>query len=73
MDENQGQIQMEDAEMEAEDEWGNMREIQVEGIFIKHDFDHIITTEAEVEQFTDDHLTFSTMTQTLEVPFQYDV
>lgn len=51
----------------------NMREVQVEGIFIRHDFDHIIMDENEVEKYTNDDLTFSTMKQTLEVPFQYDM
>ena len=39
----------------------NFKEVQVEGIFIKHDFDHIIMDEEEVEKYTNGDLTFSTM------------
>lgn len=30
----------------------NFAEVEVEGIFIKHDFDHIILNDNEVEKFT---------------------
>jgi hypothetical protein len=36
-------------------------EVEVEGIFIKHDFDHIILHEDEVEKYTNSNLTYSTM------------
>lgn len=43
----------------------------MDGIFIKQDFDHLIVSEDELEQYTS--LTKSTMRQTLYVPFPYDV
>jgi len=48
-------------------------EVEVEGIFIKHDFDHIILHEDEVEKYTNRNLTYSTMKQTLFVEYQYDI
>ena len=74
---NQGQIvEVKNGENAGDDandqdmaDVSNMREVQVEGIFIKHDFDHIIMDENEVEKYTNDDLTFSTMKQTMEVPF----
>ena len=62
-----------DKDQDAIDDDSNIREVEVEGIFIKHDFDHILMNEDEVEKYTNDDLTFSTMKQTIEVPFQYDI
>lgn len=45
--------------LNQEDE--NFMEVEVEGIFIKHDFDHIILHEDEVEKYTNGNLTYSTM------------
>jgi hypothetical protein len=45
--------------------------VTVDGIFIKQDFDHLIVSEEELEQYTS--LTKSTMKQTLFVPFPYDI
>lgn len=45
--------------------------VTVDGIFIKQDFDHLIVSEDELEQYTS--LTKSTMKQTLFVPFPYDI
>ena len=59
--------------MENEEEFENFMEVEVEGIFIKHDFDHIILHEDEVEKYTNRNLTYSTMKQTLFVEYQYDI
>jgi hypothetical protein len=48
-------------------------QVEVAGIFVKHDFDHIILDENEVEKFTNGQLTVSTMKQTLFVPYDYDI
>jgi len=47
--------------------------VDVEGIFVKHDFEHVVLQEDEVEKFTQNKLTFSTMQQTLFVPYPYDI
>ena len=47
--------------MQEEDDLQNYMEVEVEGIFIKHDFDHIILHEDEVEKYTNGNLTYSTM------------
>lgn len=56
-----------------EDDLQNFMEVEVSGIFIKHDFDHIILNEDEVEKYTNGNLTYSTMKQTLFVDFEYDI
>mmetsp|Transcript_11809 Transcript_11809/g.19953 ORF Transcript_11809/g.19953 Transcript_11809/m.19953 type:complete len:275 (-) Transcript_11809:10-834(-) len=48
-------------------------EVDVEGIFVKHDFDHVILDEEEVEKYTQRKLAVSTMKQTLMMEFGYDV
>ncbi len=45
--------------------------VTIDGIFIKQDFDHLIVSEDEVDEYT--QLTKATMKQTLFVPFPYDV
>lgn len=45
--------------------------VTIDGIFIKQDFDHLIVSEDEVDEYT--QLTKATMKQTLYVPFPYDV
>ena len=35
-----------------DDDLENFAEVEVEGIFVKHDFDHIILNDQEVEKFT---------------------
>jgi hypothetical protein len=52
-----------------EEDLQNFMEVEVEGIFIKHDFDHIILHEDEVEKYTNGNLTYSTMKQTLFVDY----
>jgi hypothetical protein len=59
--------------MKNEEDFENFMEVEVEGIFIKHDFDHIILHEDEVEKYTNRNLTYSTMKQTLFVEYQYDI
>ena len=54
---------------EDEEDLQNFMEVEVEGIFIKHDFDHIILHEDEVEKYTNGNLTYSTMKQTLFVDY----
>jgi hypothetical protein len=58
--------------MEGED-LSNYAEVEVSGIFIKHDFDHIILNEEEVEKYTNGKLTHSMMKQTLFVDYLYDI
>lgn len=62
-----------DAHMEHADEHANFVEVAVDGVFIKHDFDHIILAEDEVEKYTNGDMTLSTLKQTLFVPFEYDI
>ena len=38
--------------MQEDEDLDNFNEVEVEGIFVKHDFDHIILGEDEVEKFT---------------------
>ena len=74
-DDDEGQL-MKDEEndrLEEQDDLKNYREVEVQGIFVKHDFDHIILDEDEIEKYTNGNLTFSTMKQTMQVPFEYDV
>ncbi len=65
-------VATEDVEMVQED-LSNYAEVEVSGIFIKHDFDHIILNEDEVEKYTNGKLTHSMMKQTLFVNYQYDI
>jgi len=51
----------------------NFFEVNVSGVFIKHDFDHIILNEDEVEKYTNGDLSLSTLKQTLYVPFEFDI
>ena len=60
-------------EQAVEEDLSNYAEVEVEGIFIKHDFDHIILNEDEVEKYTNGKLTHSMMNQTLFVPYDYDI
>ena len=55
--EDEGQIK----EQPAKEDLSNYAEVEVSGIFIKHDFDHIILNEDEVEKYTNGKLTHSTM------------
>ena len=63
--------QMQD--QEEEEDLDNFMEVEVSGIFIKHDFDHILVDESEVEKYMKNKLTHSTMKQTLFVPYIYDI
>jgi hypothetical protein len=64
----------EDVQMENQGEdLSNYAEVEVSGIFIKHDFDHIILNEDEVEKYTNGKLTHSLMKQTLFVDYEYDI
>jgi hypothetical protein len=63
---------MNDEKMKEEEE-SNFMEVEVEGIFIKHDFDHFIVDEEEVDKYTLNKLTHSKMKQTLFMPFPYDI
>ena len=63
----------EDVQMEDEEDLSNYVEVDIDGIFVKHDFEHVILKEDEVEKFTQNKLTFSRMRQTLFVPFPYDI
>ena len=58
---------------EEEQFMDNMQEVEVSGIFIKHDFDHIILNSDEIEKYTAGDLSISTMKQSLVVPYQYDI
>ena len=58
---------------EADENLDNFMEVDVSGIFIKHNFDHILLDEDEVEKYTNGNLTFAKMKQTLFIPFEYDV
>ena len=60
-------------EKQEEEDLSNYAEVEVSGIFIKHDFDHIILNEDEVEKYTNGKLTHSMMKQTLFVPYEYDI
>ena len=40
------------AEQNPEEDLENFVEVEVEGIFVKHDFDHIILNDDEIEKFT---------------------
>ena len=51
----------EDADKQNEEDDSNFMEVEVSGLFIKHDFDHIILNDNEVEKFTNGQLTHSTM------------
>lgn len=42
----------EDKEMEGDEDLENFMEVEVGGIFIKHDFDHVILEESEVEKYS---------------------
>lgn len=59
--------------MEGDEDLENFMEVEVGGIFIKHDFDHVILEESEVEKYSLQKLTYSTMKQTLFVPYLYDI
>ena len=65
-------VASEDVVMEGED-LSNYAEVEVSGIFIKHDFDHIILNEEEVEKYTNGKLTHSMMKHTLFVDYEYDI
>ena len=51
----------------------NFVEVEVQGILIKHDFDHIILEDSEIEKYTSGGLSLSTMKQSLILPFEYDI
>lgn len=59
--------------MQAEEQDENFCEVSVEGVFIKHDFDHIIVQPDEVEKYTNGDLSISTLKQTLFVPYEFDI
>jgi len=45
--------------------------VSIEGVMVKHDFDHIVLAEEEIEKYTT--LTKSHLFQTLYVPFKHDL
>jgi|APCry1669189768_1035252.scaffolds.fasta_scaffold62094_1 hypothetical protein len=52
-------------EDENQEDLSNYKEVEVNGIFIKHDFEHLILDPDEVEKYTHGNLTWSTMKQSL--------
>ena len=50
---------------EKKEDLSNYKEVEVNGIFIKHDFEHLILDKDEVEKYTNGNLTWSTMKQSL--------
>ena len=66
-------VASEDVQMDTGEDLSNYAEVEVSGIFIKHDFDHIILNEDEVEKYTNGKLTHSLMKQTLFVNYEYDI
>ena len=48
-------------------------QVAVDGVFIKHDFDHIILADDEVEKYTNGDMTLSMLKQTVFVPFEFDI
>jgi hypothetical protein len=63
-----------DVEMANEDEI-DFKQVDIAGVFIKHDFDQIVVAEdeEEVERFTAGDLLCSQMRQQLSVPFEHDI
>ena len=57
------------------DEESEFKQIDVSGVFIKHDFDQIIVAEdeEEIERFTAGDIQCSQMRQQLSVPFEHDI
>jgi len=51
----------------------NFCEITVKGVFIKHDFDHILVNADEVPKYTNGDLSLSTLKQILFVPYEFDI
>lgn len=51
----------------------NFYEVKVDGIFIKHDFDHIILDSDELEKYTSNELSLSTLKQSMMLPFEFDI
>lgn len=53
----------------------NFNEVDISGIFIKHDFDHVIldADADEIARYTSGDLACSTMRQSLKVPFEHDI
>ena len=66
---DQQDLEMVDEQARQDEDLENFNEVEVEGIFIKHDFDHIILGDDEVEKFTNGQLTYSTMKQTIFIPY----
>lgn len=64
---------VEDVDMTEDKELDNFVEVDIEGIFIKHDFDHIIVDQDEVEKYTNGRLIHCSMKQCLFVPYEYDI
>lgn len=60
-----------DQQFEEED----FNEVDISGIFIKHDFDHVIldADADEIARYTSGDLACSTMRQSLQVPFEHDI
>ena len=60
---------------EEVDEEIGFKDIEISGVFIKHDFDHMIVDEdeAEVSRYTAGDLACVKMKQSLQVPFEHDI
>lgn len=52
-------------EGKKKEDLSNYKEVEVNGIFIKHDFEHLILDPNEIEKYTKGNLTWSTMKQSL--------
>jgi len=63
----------EDVEMQPAEDLNNFCELSVEGVFIKHDFEHIIVKPDEVPKYTKGDLSLSTLKQCLYVPYEFDI
>ena len=59
--------------MQDEKDLENFVEVDVEGIFIKHDFDHMIIDECEIEKYMNGRLRTCSLKQSLFVPYPYDI
>jgi hypothetical protein len=59
--------------MEVAEDLNNFCELNVEGVFIKHDFEHIIVKPDEVSKYTNGDLSLSTLKQCLYVPYEFDI
>jgi hypothetical protein len=47
--------------------------VKVDGVFIKHDFDHIMLDPEELDKFTHNELSLSTLKQSMMIPYIFDI